>query len=399
MTLDLSKAAIQLQEASGRFLEQRRAKLAALAQAVGHFQSADAQDVERRRTAGRTTFLAAGVDGTLVGTAAAPALPADHIVIAVDGSHIDVDRHGPVRCSLVNIGRVSLRYGELPEAALWSEPTLFTEHHELVLRDPSGTREQPIEGPLLGVLRAVMELEALADLAEESEPGLPLLALMDGSLVLWGLAGQVYPDYVRRALLEERFLPAMERLRAMATRRLLAVAAHISLPRSTDVVNAVRISREVCRHEQVDCDHNCGAIPRGLRNCDTVADVTDAELFHALLQPAERSPLYSSTSSIVESYGEHAVRFCYVHLGEEVARLELPAWVSEEAVAFAHAALLAQAAKGHGYPVALQEAHEQAVVNGADRDYFAQLLREMLANERLPDATSQKARSKRTRWV
>jgi hypothetical protein len=207
---------------------------------------------------------------------------------------------------------------------------------------------------------------------------------MDGTLVLWGLGGQAYPEYIRKALLEERFLPAMERLRQLATERTLAVAAHISLPRGTDVVNAVRISRDVCRHEQVNCDLHCGGMQRGQRNCDVVAGVTDADLFSAVLQPAERSALYHSTSSIVDAYGPHAVRFCYVHLGEEVARLEVPVWTDPEALDFAHAALVAQAAKGHSYPLALQEAHEQAVVNGADRDRFAQLVRETLAGGRLP---------------
>jgi len=43
--------------------------------------------------------------------------------------------------------------------------------------------------------------------------------------------------------------------------------------------------------------------------------------------------------------------------------------------------------KGHGYPVALSEAHEQAVVE------------DTLATERLPVVTSEKARTKRTRYV
>ena len=41
-------------------------------------------------------------------------------------------------------------------------------------------------------------------------------------------------------------------------------------------------------------------------------------------------------------------------------------------------------------------AHEQAVINGADREYFARLLYETVSSERLPAPTSQKARSKRT---
>ena len=73
--------------------------------------------------------------------------------------------------------------------------------------------------------------------------------------------------------------------------------------------------------------------------------------------------------------------------------------VARAGITLAHAGLLAQAEKGHGYPIALQEAHEQAVVSGADRDYFAQLAEEMLVEEGLPTGTSQKSRSKRTRFI
>jgi len=73
--------------------------------------------------------------------------------------------------------------------------------------------------------------------------------------------------------------------------------------------------------------------------------------------------------------------------------------VGDEALDLAHGALLAQAAKGHGYPLALQEAHEQAVVSTSDRAHFAQLVEELLAAEGLPTTTSQKDRSKRTRFI
>ena len=407
MALDLSKTITQLEELTRHMSGQHDAHAAALAAALAHLASADPDEVEARRRAGQVTWLAAGLDPStgsgqaLLAGAVAPApLPPDHAVVAVDGSHIDVDRHSPVRCYLVNIGYVSLRYGELPDAALWNTPRLFASDDDLALRGPQGNREQAVEGPVLGMLRAVMEIEALADLVEAVPAGLPVLALLDGSLILWGLSGSGYPDFVRTALIDDRLLPALDRLRTLAGERTLAVASHVSLPRSTDVVSALRIAPEVCRWEAVNCDRNCGALRRGERNCDVVAGVTDAQLFAEALRPGERSPLYRTTSSIVEEhYGPHQVRFFYVHLGEEIARIELPQWVGDEALELAHGALLAQAAKGHGYPLALQEAHEQAVVSTSDRTHFAQLVDELLAAEGLPATTSQKDRSKRTRFI
>lgn len=73
--------------------------------------------------------------------------------------------------------------------------------------------------------------------------------------------------------------------------------------------------------------------------------------------------------------------FCYVHVGAEIARLEFPAWVGEDATLLGSALslVLGQVHKGYGYPVALAEAHNQAVVRGGDRArFFAMLERQMV---------------------
>jgi hypothetical protein len=401
MALDLSKTASQIYGAAPHFSGQRSAQLEALVRASEHLHLADTDGIEKRRIEGKTTFLAAGLTGPMSETWPLPPLAPDHVVVAVDGSHIDVDRHSPVRCFLINTGYVTIRYGELPSADLASTPRLFVGDDEMSIRNPAGNREQPIEGPILGMLRAVMEIEGLADLVEAAPPDLPVLALLDGSLILWELAGGAFPDYVRKALLEDRLLPALDRLKELGRTRTVAVASQVSLPRSTDVINALRISEPVCRWATLNCDGNCGSIKRGNRHCDSIAGVTDRELFETVLQSGERSAVFETTSSIVqEHYRDHRVQFCYINVGEEICRLEIPEWsASGPALELAHAGIVSQAEKGHGYPLAIQEAHEQAVVNGADREYFAQLVEEMLSAEGLPTGTSQKARSKRTRWV
>jgi len=71
----------------------------------------------------------------------------------------------------------------------------------------------------------------------------------------------------------------------------------------------------------------------------------------------------------------------------------------EELLNLVHALVLDQCQRGQGYPVALSEAHEKAVVTGADRENFWQLVESSLAEEHLPSFTSAKSQSKRTRWV
>jgi len=241
-------------------------------------------------------------------------------------------------------------------------------------------------------------------MAAELPTGGSVLALLDGSLILWGLVSKDYPDFVTQALLDKGFLRYLDQMRRLSSQRRLAIASYISFPRSTDVVNALRVA--ICPHEAPDCDRYCPSkkdkISSGKRECDSVAGVQDRELFFNLLDEGERSALFISQSSIVRKrYGVHRVYFFYLKVDDEIARIELPQWVAldEGRLSLVHALVLDQCRRGQGYPVALSEAHEQAVVTGADREYFWQLVESSLVEEHLPSLTSAKSWSKRTRWV
>jgi len=79
----------------------------------------------------------------------------------------------------------------------------------------------------------------------------------------------------------------------------------------------------------------------------------------------------------------------------------VPKWVAddENLLALGHSLILDQCKRGQGYPVAISEAHEQAVITGSDRQLFKQMVAETLEREGLPAYTSEKERSKRTPWV
>ncbi|MDE2970641.1 MAG: hypothetical protein OXT51_11220, partial [Chloroflexota bacterium] len=88
----------------------------------------------------------------------APAPPSDFSVVATDGSHIDVNRHLPLRCALVNIGGCRLTYGDSPDAELFSRPGLRTTDAYLFLQDPdTPSARQAVEGALMGLVRTVEE--------------------------------------------------------------------------------------------------------------------------------------------------------------------------------------------------------------------------------------------------
>ncbi len=399
MALDISKAALQIQLAEPLLVEQYSTRARAIEQAVTAVSAVEPDEISGRYS-DTVTWLVADVDGPMHQVHPPGPLPSEHMVISIDGSHIDVDRHAPFRSFLINIGTVAIRYGNLADANLSSFPWLATAPDTMTLRDGASNRTQPIEGPLLGMLRAVMEIEALADAVDMAPATVPVLCLLDGSLILWGLSGGAYPDYVRTELLRNRLIPAMRRLEDHASRRTLAVASYISDPRSADVINALRISHSVCKWKEVNCDQHCGFLSKGERNCDSVDDVTDADLFNTLLNDGERSKVYRTRSSIVaDHYQDQRVGFWYLNAGTEIARIEMPAWVTENGIDFAHACLLDQNTKGLGYPLALQEAHEQAVVTGSDRRVFEHLMLDALKRQRVSEASSEKARSKRTRFI
>jgi hypothetical protein len=134
---------------------------------------------------------------------------------------------------VINIGQVYLRYGHQPTARLTSQPMLCYREEDLYLRD--GARRIPIEGNYLSARRDVDEGLALADLAEEYLDGsLPAVALQDGTLVRWTLAGaeRVVQDYFL-----SRYLSYLDRMRHLG----IPVASYISRPRSPEVIGTIRL--------------------------------------------------------------------------------------------------------------------------------------------------------------
>jgi hypothetical protein len=399
MSLDLTRVASQVGRLLTRLKEGLSERNEHLRNALetAHAQSENLDSLKKKITASRTTWLVADLTDGLDLHFGPPTLPADFTVMATDGSHIDVDRHRAARCFLINIGSVVLNYGTDPNAFLDNLPTLYASEDELVISQPETNSEQPIEGTLLGIKRSVDECRRLVELAAEQPAGSSTVALIDGTLILWGLE-TAYPEYVREALLDRGFLDCLSKLRELNNDKKVALASYISLPRGTDVVNSLKVA--LCPNNPLDTDKHCRDCRT--RDCNAVSGIRDRELFAGILGDGERSALFITQSSVVgRQYGEHRIYFYYINVDEEIARVEIPEWVAKnwELLGLTHSLILDQCRRGHGYPVALSEAHEQAVVTGADRENFWQLVETALADEKIQTFTSAKARSKNTRWV
>ena len=402
MSLDLGETVTQLDQVAqhlGNSRADRTGRLEAFLAAASQVTAPTAKE-KTRYEPGRP-FLAAQVTDALVGSYSPTEPPPDWCVASVDGSHIDVDRHLPVSCYLVNLGGCLLTYGSQPGAQFFSRPHLAADPGDLYLTNPANpAQEEPITGQLLGLVRTVQELERLVQMVEECPPDLPILALIDGSLVLWGLSGQGYRPFVRDAIIGHRLLTALDRLRDLSRRRLVTLAAYVSLPRSAEVVNAVRSC--FCTQDPARCRESCSNRRSIHAPCDMANDILDRDMFQLSLSPGFRSPLYLTNSSVSrEYYGEHQVYFYYLHGETEIGRVEVPQWVAddENLLALGHSLILDQCRRGQGYPVAISEAHEQAVVRTGDRQIFKEMVSRTLEEQGMTAYTSEKERSKRTPWV
>ncbi len=408
MALDFNQTARQLMAAMGDVAATTRTRRQRFADALDRALAISASEAATRTaSAGRRPFIVARTgDEGLLASIPPPEAPTDWSALSVDGSHIDVDRHLPLRCYLINLGGCTLTYGANPDCQLFSEPTLAVGDTDLYLRPSEDSLDETlISGQLLGALRTVREVERLADAVDALPPELPALALLDGTLAFWDLQRGSYPRYVSETLIGERLHTALDRLRkGSAGGRRVVVAAYTSRPQTTEVAGAVRVC--LCGSDATECTRRCSARRSDLGQCDGAAGFDDRELFDALLEPGHRSPLYQSGR--VESrfalgltVGTEWSRFYYMNSGTEIARVEVPDWVAEdgELLALGHAMLVKQCELGLGYPVVISEAHEQAVVSGHDRAEFRRLAIMLMEQQGLPTPESAKTVSKRLPWV
>ncbi len=385
MTLDLAKVSTQIEEMGDQLLADHDVHQRQLEAARDYF-STQAPAWETLAAIARSRPVASAAPTEPLDAAhACPTVPEAYEIVASDGSTVEPDRHGPALCALVNVGRVRIRYGPAASATLESQPRLYFRERDLYV--DQGGRRVLLRERYLDAWRSIAEMAALADLAERSEdPGLPRVGLADGLLLLWGAEWNASEE----DLLTPRFTDALDRI----ARARLPLAAYISRPTSHWIVDLLR-DVAACRGGAAACKLSCGE-----EGC-AFARLGDADLF-AFLKPGERSSLFELTSPSPNRFGEsNRAHFFYLNAGQELARVEVPAWVTQdpEALNRLHAIICDQAERGLGYPVALARAHEQAVLSGYDRRVFQQLIVGALTRRGYPTGLSEKQTSKNVRAV
>ena len=294
-------------------------------------------------------------------------LPPQHAVVASDGSQIVPGKHDVTFCYLLNASYIILYYGNCERPVARTIPKLFYREEDLV-EDPYGGKRMQVNEKLLGMKRTIEEARAIEQAIRAARAsGIPTVALWDGSLIRWTLENEP-ADYRDRTL--EEYLKVFDTAREMG----VPIAGYISDPGSRDLCNCVKVM--LCDQEPIDCDRCSHKAAGEIPPCEGVGRLKDSSLFKERLRGGKRSVLFGSRSSILDRYREHRVGAFYVDAGLEVVRIEVPEWVASDVgmMDLVHGVCLDQAVKGRGYPIALSEAHEHAVIHGADRKAFYEMV-------------------------
>ncbi len=296
-------------------------------------------------------------------------------VLAVDGSQIYPDRHQGIACYLINVGAIQLRYGTTNENPIVfeTEPYLFLSHDDKEELDGSAD--------VVNCLREEYELRAGLErglLLKQAMNGDPYAVLFDGSLIFWHLES-------KDEAVQERFLSSYLTLLHQFYQADIPMASYISWPKSKELVNLIRVA--LCNFELEGCTEH-----------KAVDHIVDAQVAQFFLNEGERTTIFQNHSAITSRYPDHLKpHFFYLHVGQEIVRVEIPAWVAQQPdrVRMIGEIILDQAVKGRGYPVCLAEAHEQAVIKGPDREFFYHALQKVGIEQKHRYVVSQKSMKKR----
>jgi len=282
---------------------------------------------------------------------------------------------------LINVGQIALHYGTGERPTLASQATLHYTEEDLYQSEDGGD-PVPLSDKIVNNRRLLAESAALAALIE-THKGRDAIALVDDPLIVWTPQGESEAE-------QKRIIDGFCEMLSAGQTYNTPVAGYVSRPAHKDVVGALRLTL---------CEPGCSHIPKDV--CAELASLTDVQLFsHLLPRPGDRSPVFGSTNPSLKLYpNDQKIAFFYLNAGGEIARVEIPAWVSEDAdlTAQVHRLVFDQARKGQGYPIALAEAHERAIVRGPEREAFFRLVENAFVRENLPALQTRKALSKRTR--
>ncbi len=305
-----------------------------------------------------------------------------YAVLAIDGSQIYPDRNMPgSNIFLINLGGTLLQYQKTSSVKFFCEPFLF-------MPDDLNYKEFPFSKDIVDLKREELEFDYTLKMAQEHKfNNTKNLCLIDGSLIFWHLESKL-PE------IKNLFLNVYLNYLNKFYENQILIAGYISLPKSREIISLIKLG--LCRNDITRCinEHrNISTAP-----CKQLDNLIDTQILKSLLEPAQRTTIFWSNSKISSLYPAYLKpHFFYINTGKELARIEIPAWIAENNILVEQICkiILNQSLKGYGYPVALAEAHEQAVIKSIDRDFFYNIIMKIGMNSNKKFHHSQKSIKKR----
>jgi hypothetical protein len=407
MTLQLHQLMDQIKQAGLQSADRARERRARLPESIHalHQAAADPELPSRVKQATRIQWRGAIPTQEKVDRhVAAPSTPPCATIVAVDGSQVYPDPHGPSLYYALNMGYFIVRLGK-GETDSGSAAELVFDESRLC---PGG---EILPAAALNARRSIEELALLSSLclAELGRPSAPLsgssvLGLLDGSLAI-----NLRREGIRveeRSQLERRYLSFLDQL----GQKEIPVAGYVARPWGSPVLSLLALARI----DSSDLESYIRSLVTSRSDAespDPFRALSDRVLFAELLKPGERSALFEHGAEANELFRQavlshfpgtsHSTHFFYVNVGHttaSVARLDIPEWVarSERMVETVHALVLDQChvTLSDPYPYALIRADEEAVVRGEEKEALEAMIRSGLMAEGLEAEPSEKLAQK-----
>ncbi|MEA3312874.1 MAG: DNA double-strand break repair nuclease NurA [Caldisericota bacterium] len=304
----------------------------------------------------------------------------DYIVVATDGSEIPIDFDFPLYYYVVNIGEISIKYGDTPYFFANSVPKMFYTEKDLFV--DMGGQKMMIKGEVLDSKMLLEESISLSSLLEKTKnENIPVISLLDGTLIQWEVKD-------RNEQFKQEFINRFQLLFQKSQELNIPTAGYISGSRSKDVTGIVKL--QITSSEKKTSNED-------VKQFDILQDT---DIFGRLLKSGERSALFRSNAPILRYYTA-PIFFFYFNVGSEIARVEIPAFIAhdKQKIDLLHKLLLSQTEKGMGYPVALKEAHEQAVIHAYEKSALRQIFSELLQKDGISIQENNKSFFKKMRGI
>lgn len=361
MALDFQQVSEQV-KAMGENAPARERHLESLRERARHLLRNQAQEVNALRD--KVTLAVHEYDATLrcalpvrerldaaftVGSS-----PKGAMVIAADGSQINLDRHAEVQFGLVNVGVICMRTGS-PEAPVTKVKS------QLIYDERLDTMTEAT----LALMRDLDERAMLFEMAKEVQP--PVTTFTDGPMELWGARSidREAATAYQKGLVE--YLRVLRKLYELG----VITAGYVDKPAANLVVRLLEVASA-----------GVADLPN-LQNHHPLRGVRDLDLFALILGAGERSAVFELQSQTGGSYeGVLALHFFYLNVGREsapyIARVDVPAWVANDAGQLENlqAVLVEQCRTmgGRHYPYLLHRAHETALVSRQEQEQVTQMV-------------------------